>query len=115
MKHSELIAIHNGLTMQHNVLTGIHSGLTMKHNALTTRHNGLKIIVTRCIDNEIQCIYKALTMSCSTFSYAGFFANRVTYIVLSSSKPLFKQGNPFRIVCITIWLNWNGYALVQID
>ena len=80
MKHSELIAIHNGLTMQHNVLTGIHSGLTMKHNALTTRHNGLKIIVTRCIDNEIQCIYKALTMSCSTFSRHNVSA--LTFLML---------------------------------
>ena len=66
------------------------------------------------IDNELQHVFKTQRV-CIDLSYAGFFANRVTYIVLSSSKPLFKQGNPFRIVCITIWLNWNGYALVQID
>ena len=66
------------------------------------------------IDNELQHVFKTQRV-CIDLSYAGFFANRVTYIVLSSSKPLFNQGNPFRIVCITIWLNWNGYALVQID
>ena len=49
------------------------------------------------IDNELQHVFKTQRV-CIDLSYAGFFANRVTYIVLSSSKPLFNQGNPFRIL-----------------